>query len=207
MNDPALNNLLKWSIQNSQASESQNGSPQPPSNTQLNPDAIRAMFGKSDAQLMMESMDFIDNSENDLDERVVAFDNFEQLVEGIDNANNMENLGLWTRLVKHLENPDAEMRMYAAWCCGIAVQNNIRSQERVLILGAIPTLVNLATADKDKTVRKKAILALSSTVRNFQPALDETVEKMPAEFKPAGKLDANDMSSVDSLVQKLRDSV
>ena len=77
----------------------------------------------------------------------------------------------------------------------------------MLILGAIPTLVTLATTEKDKSVRKKAILALSSTVRNFQPALDETVEKMPAEFKPSGKLDANDMASVDSLIQKLRDSV
>lgn len=206
MNDPAMNNLLKWGIQNSQSSQAPEGSAQPPS-TQLNPEAIRALFGKSDAQLMMESMEFIDNSENDLEERITAFDNFEQLIEGIDNANNMENLGLWTRLVKHLENPDAELRMYAAWCCGIAVQNNIRSQERVLILGAIPTLVTLATSEKDKSVRKKAILALSSTVRNFQPALDETVEKMPAEFKPSDKLDANDMASVDTLIQKLRDSV
>ncbi|KAH7125598.1 nucleotide exchange factor Fes1-domain-containing protein [Dendryphion nanum] len=206
MNDPALNNLLKWGIENAQSSQAPASSSQPPS-TQLNPEAIRAMFGKSDAQLMRESMDYIDNDENPLDDRVTAFDNFEQLIEGIDNANNMENLGLWSRLVNHLGNAEAELRMYAAWCTGIAVQNNIKSQERVLILGAIPTLVTLATTDKDKTVKKKAILALSSIVRNFQPGLDETVEKMPTEFKPTDKLDATDMESVDSLINKLRESV
>lgn len=65
----------------------------------------------------------------------------------------------------------------------------------------------MATEDADKKARKKAILALSSTIRNFQPGLDETVSKMPAEFQPEGKLDANDMGSVDSLIDKLRESV
>jgi hsp70-interacting protein len=227
MNDPGLNNLLKWGIQNSEASRTDvAAADQPP--RQLDAEALQrlmtGMSGPSDAQLMQESMQVIQNEEAELEHRVTAFDNFEQLIENLDNANNIESLGLWTPLVEQLENKDAELRRYAAWCCGTAVQNNIRTQERVsslqscapmghanrsqlLVVGAIPTLVRMATSDAENKVRKKAIFALSSSVRNFQAALDAAVEHMPAEFKPQQKLDANDMESVDVLINKLRESV
>lgn len=75
------------------------------------------------------------------------------------------------------------------------------------MLGAIPTLVRLATGNDETKVKKKAITALSSSVRNFQPALDEAVSHVPADFKPSGSLDANDMESVDILINKLRESL
>jgi hsp70-interacting protein len=78
---------------------------------------------------------------------------------------------------------------------------------QLLVVGAIPMLVRMATSDAEKKVRKKAIFALSSSVRNFQGALDEAVSHMPTEFKPKDKLDANDMESVDVLINKLRESV
>ena len=65
----------------------------------------------------------------------------------------------------------------------------------------------MATSDSENKVRKKAIFALSSSVRNFQAALDAAVEHMPDEFTPPGPLDANDMQSVDVLINKLRESV
>jgi hsp70-interacting protein len=65
----------------------------------------------------------------------------------------------------------------------------------------------MATTDTDKKVRKKAIFALSSSVRNFQPGLDAAILHMPDDFKPSDTLDANDMDSVDSLINKLRESV
>lgn len=67
--------------------------------------------------------------------------------------------------------------------------------------------MRLATLDTETKVRKKAITALSSGVRNFQAALDDAVSHMPAEFKPQEKLDAEDMASVDILINKLRESV
>lgn len=65
----------------------------------------------------------------------------------------------------------------------------------------------MATEDAEKKVRKKAILALSSSVRNFQPGLDAAIPHLPAEFKPREELDADDMASVDTLINKLRESV
>lgn len=78
---------------------------------------------------------------------------------------------------------------------------------QLLVVGAIPTLVRMATSDEDQKVRKKAIFALSSSVRNFQAALDAALEHVPAELKPQEKLDANNMQSVDLLINKLRDNV
>lgn len=72
------------------------------------------------------------------------------------------------------------------------------------MLGALPTLVKLATEDDNLAVRKKAVRALSCATRNCQPALDAVVDSVPATFKPEKKLDAGDMDSVDSLIDKLR---
>ncbi|KAF1917902.1 nucleotide exchange factor Fes1-domain-containing protein [Ampelomyces quisqualis] len=210
MNDPALNNLLIWGIQNSDTSRNDpTTTPQPM--TDVDREVLQAVIsgatGPSNASLMEQSINVVDNSEATPEAKHTAFENFQALIENIDNANNMEGLGLWTRVINHLDNEDPKLRMFAAWCCGTAVQNNIRTQERLLICGAIPILVRLATEDPTPLVRKKAITALSSTVRNFQAALDETLSHMPAKYKPEENLDANDMESVDILINKLRASI
>lgn len=67
--------------------------------------------------------------------------------------------------------------------------------------------MRIATGNDETRVKKKAVTALSSSVRNFQPALDEAMSHVPADFKPSGLLDANDMDSVDILINKLRESL
>jgi hsp70-interacting protein len=123
MSDPDLTNLLKWGVENSDSSRKDPTS-QVKKSQNLNTEALAALFGNqpSNAQLM-----------KDLKNRLMAFDNFEQLIEGIDNANNIGPLELWEPLVKMLRDKEAELRTYAAWCCATAVQNNIKSQERVSI--------------------------------------------------------------------------
>ncbi|KAJ4350976.1 hsp70 nucleotide exchange factor fes1 [Ascochyta clinopodiicola] len=205
MNDPNLNTLLKWGVENSNVSGAD-----APKKTTLSPEALAVLFGgnqKSDAQMMKDNMEVIKREECDMEDRLIAFDNFEQLIENLDNANNLESLGLWIPLIEQLESKHAELRRFAAWCIGTAVQNNIKTQEKALVVGAIPILVRLATGDDETKVKKKAITALSSSVRNFQPALDDAISHVPADFKPSEKLDANDMDSVDILINKLRESV
>jgi hsp70-interacting protein len=77
---------------------------------------------------------------------------------------------------------------------------------QITSLGTIPTLTNLAINDSDQGVRKKAILALSSGVRNNQPALDQMLKDLPETFKTSTTNDANDMDAMNSLMQKLRDA-
>ncbi|EED12439.1 Hsp70 nucleotide exchange factor (Fes1), putative [Talaromyces stipitatus ATCC 10500] len=210
--DRGLNELLKWSVENSEASRQSianiNDDPTsvpPPTTRGLNEDALRALMGgPSDADLMKESMAALLSDEVDLENKMVAFDNFEQLVETIDNANNMEPLGLWSPLVGLLQHEEADMRRMAAWCIGTAVQNNQKGQDKLLVLNALPTLVSLATSDSDSKVRRKSVYALSSAVRNFQPNMDEVMSHLPAEYKTSDHVDAGDMEAIDTILDKLR---
>ncbi|KAL9100277.1 MAG: hypothetical protein Q9163_004322 [Psora crenata] len=209
--DPGMNQLLKWSIENSDTAPSDPTSTTDPravrpSDRHLNAEAINALFGgPSDADLMRESMAAIVSPEITLENKMVAFDNFEQLIENVDNANNMEPLGLWTPLLDLFGNEEAELRRYATWCAGTAVQNNVKGQERLLAMGAISKLIDLAVEDPSEPVRRKAIYALSSGVRNYQPGLDEAVRALPKVVVPKGGIDAGNMSAVDQIMEKLRE--
>lgn len=208
--DPSLNQLLKWSIENSENTSTDpnpaaNPQAERPSGSGINAEALQALMGgPSDADLMKESMAAILHPDISLDNKLVAFDNFEQLIEGIDNANNMESLGLWTPMVGLLKNDEPELRRYAAWCSGTAVQNNPRAQERFLVVGGIPSLVKLAVEDSNEQVRRKAIYALSSETRNYQPGLDEALKALPKGIAPEGAIDSANMEAVDRVIDRLR---
>ena len=206
----SLNELLKWSIEHS--TSSQNGTStdqQRDANKGLNAEALAQLLGgPSDADRMRGAMAAIvaPLEQVDLENKTIAWDNLEQLIEQIDNANNMESLGLWAPLIQQLESDEAEMRSWAAWCLGTAVQNNVKCQEKLLEKGAISRLARLATEDPVLAVRKKAVTALSSEVRNFQPGLDELHKHVPKELWAGGNgVDAGDMEAVDGVIQKLRD--
>lgn len=234
--DKNLNELLKWSIEAQTAGQNGSGSGsaaatgitsttangdstaaatapsngQAPQQSQLNPEILAALLGgPSDADLMRESMAAIGSDELPLDQRIVAFDNFEQLIESLDNANNLPTLGLWSPLLAQLEGPHSELRRYAAWCVGTAVQNNERSQERLLALGGLPTLVRLATdAAEGEAVRRKAVYALSSACRNYQPAMDVVaaeLEKKGVRAEGLEKVDATNMDAVDEVMDDLKE--
>lgn len=133
--DTSMNNLLKWSIENSQAS---NPDPSKPSRP-IDAEALQRLLGNtpSDADLMKAAMTAIKSPDVTLDNKLIAFDNFEQLIENLDNANNMEALGLWSPLVEELSADEAERRKMAAWCLGTAVQNNEKAQERVCLMSHV----------------------------------------------------------------------
>lgn len=130
--DPKLNSLLKWSIQNQDNTTTNNNNVVESASRGLNPEVLSSLFGgPSDADLMKAAMGALYSPDVDLENKIVAFDNFEQLIESLDNANNMESLGLWTPLVQLLDHEEADMRRMAAWCVGTAVQNNEKSQDKV----------------------------------------------------------------------------
>ena len=209
MADRGLNSLLQWSIENSSAAhDSEPIQPQRPVRP-IDAEALKALMGgPSDADLMKEAMAVIEHPEATLPDRITAFDNFEQLIENLDNANNMGSLGLWAPLMKQLDSPDADMQRMAAWCVGTAVQNNIRAQETLLTVGGIPKLAKMASeAETDKEVKRKAIYALSSEVRNYQPGLDEAMKNLPKAVAPDGGVDAGDMDIVDKIIEALRTGI
>ncbi|KAL8771317.1 MAG: hypothetical protein Q9209_003222 [Squamulea sp. 1 TL-2023] len=205
--DSGMNQLLKWSIENSESTHNDSTDPKAerPSGRGLNQEALRSLMGgPSDADLMKSSMAAIQSPDVSLEDKLVAFDNFEQLIEIVDNANNLETLALWTPLVAELSNVEAEMRRMAAWCIGTAVQNNVKSQERALAVNALPNLVQLALEDPDDQVRRKAIYALSSEIRNYPPALRVMVQELPKELRPESIIDAGDMDDVDKVMDVIK---
>ncbi|KAF7558643.1 hypothetical protein G7046_g5527 [Stylonectria norvegica] len=212
MADPRLNELLKWSIGNSAASRDDPTATAAPPTSDLTPELMAALMGgPSDADLMKASMEIIqstDPNEVTLDDKLVAFDNFEQLIESLDNANNIANLELWTPLLEQLRHDEREIRKMAAWCIGTAVQNNERTQERLFAMGGVPPLVELAVKEDEHTdVRRKAVYALSSATRNYQPALDLFAEELTKKGHATEKVDATSMEAVDEIVNGLREKI
>ncbi|KKY39545.1 putative hsp70-like protein [Diaporthe ampelina] len=233
-----LNGLLKWSIEAQTAGDSNsNGNPsttaitaadapagenatsttasQPPSTNGLNADILASLLGgPSDADLMRQSMAVITatgDPEVTLEHRLTAFDNLEQLIESLDNANNLGPLGLWAPLLSSLSDAEPDVRRYAAWVAGTAVQNNETSQERLLAMGGLPRLVALALAPAEREdVRRKAVYALSSATRNYQPAMDAVAAELEkGGHRPAGlgKVDARNMDAVDEVMDGLKEQV
>ena len=87
---------------------------------------------------------------------------------------------------------------------GTAVQNNVKAQERLLAEDAITVLTHLCIEDPNEPVRRKAIYALSSEIRNFQPGLDAALKTLPKGVAPEGAIDAGDMEAVDRVIEQLR---
>jgi hypothetical protein len=206
--DRGLNELLKWGVENSSTTANE-PSAAPPTNRGLNPEALASLFGgPSDADLMKLSMSAILSTDPEvtLDDKLTAFDNFEQLIENLDNANNLGPLALWTPLLDCLGSEEEEIRRMAAWCVGTAVQNNEKSQERLLAMNGIPPLVKLAVGENEgQGVRRKAVYALSSACRNYQPAMDVLTGELGKLGRSGEKVDANDMDACDVLIGRLRD--
>jgi hsp70-interacting protein len=75
-------------------------------------------------------------------------------------------------------------------------------------MGGIPHLVHLATHDEEhEAVRRKAVYALSSAVRNYQPAMDVAHEELKKKGHPVegDKIDAADMDAVDGVMNGLKE--
>ncbi|KAI9802842.1 MAG: hsp70 nucleotide exchange factor fes1 [Piccolia ochrophora] len=213
--DPGLNQLLKWSVENSTDASADPTSTSDPKATRasgqpLNANAINALMGgPSDADLMRAAVAVVTAADTPLDDKVIAFDNLEQLLENIDNANDLKALELWEPLLGLLGNEEKEMRKMAAWCVGTAVQNNDKAQKEASERGAVERLVEMAVADEEREVRRKAVYALSSAVRNHQPAVESMVRLLPRDvlqgIQNGKKVQAGDMEALDTIMERLRE--
>lgn len=241
MAQKSMNELLKWGIENSTSSPSTDTNADPANSSaaptsSLNPELLAQLFGgPSEADLMRAAVEHIQSSDPEitLESRLTAFDNLEQLVESLDNANNLSKLGLWTPLLDLLAHDEAQIRLMAAWCVGTAVQNNEPCQERLVALGGVERLVGMALGERavaleessngddaaekkqngegegkreeDKEVRRKAVYALSSAIRNYQPAADVCTSELRKKGEQVDdKIDATDMEAINGLIDSLK---
>ncbi|KAG5439524.1 hypothetical protein PCANB_002099 [Pneumocystis canis] len=139
----------------------------------LDSELIDYIIGKDDAVLMREAMNIITDCSQTLENKKIAFENLEMLVENIYNANNLANMNMWEPLIQQLSSSESIIRMHAASVCGTAVQNNIRGQEHFLNNGGLEKMLNLFNLDDNLEVRLKSFYAIASEVRNNLSALKE----------------------------------
>ncbi|KAI5963004.1 FES1 [Candida pseudojiufengensis] len=143
-------------------------------------DALNKLFGGPDeTALMKESIAVATNPKVEEKDKVIALENFEMLIENLDNANNIGNLGLWPDIVGLLKDdvPD-KLRILVAGIIGTAVQNNPKSQEDFdKTSNGLESLIKIAESDKNKDLKLKALYAISSFIRNYKPGY-ERFEKL-----------------------------
>lgn len=176
-----MEKLLHWSIANSQGDKEtvdKIGQPDPKLLAQL-----FGSGGPDDPTLMKEAIAVISNPEADLENKLIAFDNFEMLIENLDNANNIENIKLWVPLLKTLDAEQEDLRASGLSVIGTAAQNNIPTQDSFLKYdNGLRKLIELGNDLKEPAnVRIKAFYALSNLVRNHP--------SMAQKFKELGGLD------------------
>lgn len=163
-----MEKLLQWSIANAngdQETARRVGAP--------DPKALAELFGAAgpdEPTLMIQAMQVINHPEATLESKEIAFDNFEMLVENLDNANNIENLKLWQPILEQLDaDKDEVLQRYACSVIGTAVQNNEKSQKDLLKYdNALEKIINIAknTETSSQQLRLKALYALSNQIRH-----------------------------------------
>lgn len=125
--------LLAWSVLN-KATEGEDAPAAAPSvaNAEpIDPKWIELILGKPDSARMKDIMETVGNSQK-LEEKISLLDEFEMLVESADNANDLQPLKLWPVLMNLLKDTESDIRKYAAWIMGTAIQNNEKGQADVI---------------------------------------------------------------------------
>ncbi|KAI0651140.1 armadillo-type protein [Trametes meyenii] len=167
-----MENLLRWSIANSEPRGADQPPPQPRSD--LDPGVIDTILGRPDSELMKEALAIAVDESKDEDDRVQALDNFEMLIEHIDNAIDLEKLKMWEPLHALLTNPSSseEIQLQVLWVLGTAVQNNPAAQNAYLSLSPLPALLTfLSPSTRAGKTRSKAVYALSGLLKHNAAAV------------------------------------
>jgi hypothetical protein len=172
-----MQSLLRWSIENSTTSTTGSGdvtaSPQATRRTDLDPGIIDAILGRPDSELMKEALAKAQNASLDEDARLTALDDLEMLVENIDNANDLEKLGMWEPLQDLVASSPEDMKVQALWVIGTAVQNNPAAQKAYLAIDPLATILSYLSplAQSSKQLRSKAIYTLSGLLKHNAAAI------------------------------------
>ncbi|KAI9435807.1 nucleotide exchange factors-like protein [Lactarius indigo] len=137
-----MQSLLRWGIENSSSDVDSSATPRVSAQrmAELDPGVIDAILGRPDSQLMKEALAKAQDASLDEDARLTALDDLEMLVENIDNANDLEKLGMWEPLQGLLGSPSDDVKVQALWVIGTAVQNNPSAQRAVSLLHPLRSL-------------------------------------------------------------------
>lgn len=166
-----MDKLLAWSIANESGDKETMDKVGKPDEK-----ALAQLFGGPDEPtLMKQSIQVVENPEADLEAKQVALENFEMLIENMDNANNIENLHLWPSIIGLLNaDHDSDLRLLAGSIIAISVQNNPKCQADFLkYLDGFSRLVEYSLdTQTPMNIKLKFLFAISSLIRNHQDSFN-----------------------------------
>ncbi|CAO1624917.1 unnamed protein product [Jaminaea pallidilutea] len=186
-NNPNMDALLKWSMRNqdpnappaSEIAEQLAQGKRP----DLDPSVLDAMMGKSEAQMMQEELAVAVNEKRSDDDRATALDNFEMLIESIDNANLITSMKMWQPLLALLSSTSSpQLQVATLWILGTAVQNNPSAQDALLHAPTangqgLDAILPLLRDSSDMGVRAKAMYTVSGLLGHYPKAVQEFESK------------------------------
>lgn len=134
------------------------------------PGLYDAIMGKSEAQMMQEELAVAVDTSRSVEDRCTALDNFEMLIEQVDNANNMAPMGMWPAMRALLDAQEPEIQSATAWVIGTAIQNNDKAQAAALSHDVLAPLL-LLLSSSNSGVQNKSAYALSSLLKHYPAAV------------------------------------
>lgn len=165
-----MEKLLQWSTaQQSDDPEVRARAPAP--DPKLLAQVLGANTGKDESTLMKEDISVLvcDDPRITVDDKLTALEDFEMLVQNLDNANNISPMGIWPEIAKlytYVGEEQDEFRGLGALITGTAVQNNSKCQKDFLENVGSQGVKDLLELSKSgsKNTRSRALYALSSLV-------------------------------------------
>jgi hypothetical protein len=166
-----MEKLLQWSTaQESNDPEIRARAPVP--DPKILAQVLGANTGKDDTQLMKEDISVLicNDPQITVDDKLTALEDFEILIQNLDNANNISPMGIWPEIAKlytYKGEEEDEFRGLAALITGTAVQNNNKCQNDFLkIVGneGLKDLIQLLNKENHFNVRARALYAISGLV-------------------------------------------
>ena len=159
----SMEKLLQWSIDAAQ---------NPGNAKSPDPELLAQLFGFDNPQTNMHDDLQLAVQGDDLEHRCLALEDFSDLVEDLNNANEIGKL--WEPLLYLINDQEPKIRGLALGAVGAAVQNNDKSQADLVSHAGVSKIME-HIGEKDRDVAAKALFALASALGHCAAAYEQFV--------------------------------
>lgn len=122
---------------------------------------------ETDFEIMSKLINRFNSTTSTLEEKIAALYDLEYYVHQVDNAKDLLSLGGLQLLINGLNSTEPLLKEYVSFVLGAALSSNPRVQVAAVDGGALQKLLVVLATDPSLAVKKKALFALSSMLRNF----------------------------------------
>ncbi|XP_053236479.1 nucleotide exchange factor SIL1 [Podarcis raffonei] len=122
---------------------------------------------ETDFEIMFKLINKFNSSTSTLEEKITALHDLEYYVHQVDNAKDLLSIGGLQLLINGLNSTEPLVKEYASFVLGAALSSNPKIQVAAIEGGALQKLLVILATDQPLAVKKKALFALSSMLRQF----------------------------------------